>query len=241
MFSCLPGRHPAFGPPGQAGLAPRLPTPRLPLPHAAPDRGRRAPPRGRHAPVTAAPGRPVAPASLRARLLPPRARPPLLLPPIASLHPTGSSSKPSGFLRHREPPQHPLLSCSSTAPPLPDSSCAQLRLAFLFLVLAPSLRFALEVRLNRVFPRPWRHGRRSWPCVARVPSALSLFCLRHQHRLHLAELVHALLATTTACSGRPSCASTAVPPCLPASSMPSSPSRVFSATGFTLSRGVEWW
>jgi hypothetical protein len=88
--------------------------------------------------------------------------------------PHSSSSKPSNFIHHRVPPQHPPASCSFTTPSLPDSSCAQLCITFLLLMLAPSPRFALRVRLNRAFPLPRCHGRRSWPRMAGAPSALSL-------------------------------------------------------------------
>jgi hypothetical protein len=41
---------------------------------------------------------------------------------------------------------------------------------------------------------------------------LSLFGLCHQHRLHLAVLVRASSAATTACAGQPPCVSTTSPP-----------------------------
>jgi hypothetical protein len=40
-----------------------------------------------------------------------------------------------------------------------------------------------------------------------------------------------------ACTGRPSCDSTAAPPCVPTSSMPSSSSHMLSTFGFASLRG----
>jgi hypothetical protein len=84
-----------------------------------------------------------------------------------------------------------------------------------------------------------------WPPLADARGRSSLhpfflFGLEHKHRLHLAVLVRASLAATTACTGRPPCASAASPPCTPASSVPSSSGRTWSTPGFTSQRGTRW-
>jgi hypothetical protein len=187
-----------------------------------------------------APGRPVAPASLRARLLPPRVRLPCLLPPISSLRPTAAAASraaSSATARRRITAGVVLLHCNAiaqfvlrSAPPrLPPS-----RARALAMVCAQGKAQSSVSSTTAPWP-PLTVTRGRSPL-----RPLSLLCLKHQHRLHLAELARALLAATAACSGRPPCANAAVPPCMPTSSMSSSSGRVLGTTGFASSRGVGW-
>jgi hypothetical protein len=132
----------------------------------------------------AAPGRPVAPAPLRARLLPTRVHLPPLLPPISSHHASSSRARTRARLRHRPHKRLAGVGHSShhSSPPAPPSCCEH-RLHLTHSVLALARHGKATICGNRSSepqpsssksPAPWTPPLRPLfvPSLTRIITAL---------------------------------------------------------------------